>query len=328
MKTGRVRSKEEMPAEEPRPVPEGEAPAGETPPPAPGPTREAVGPAGGQAPAGKRMPLIFIVAAAVIACIVLIVVLRSCTRAKEWVPASQVTGNWTAGVQLFAPQVQTNETWQADCQGRQGIVQQATCALKPTDQFNGQPTRTYDEYAFNSYYDETWLKTYDAQGTEFVKSELGGDDRIENNQRLVSKEYLKNDTCQQAQYTVWVDDPQNSTQQVEVYLYDCEIWQRVSVYDAVQAPWCQCQVTVLAPMPVQTSQGTGLQVTWPAVSIPAGGNSQQSFQGSATFVGGDGQYTLTQTTTDPAQYRDWLTTSYYLGIRDGKAVTLSTEPKK
>jgi hypothetical protein len=326
MKTGRVRSKEEMPAEEPKPVPEGEAQAGIAPPPGPEPTPEAAGPT--KAPAGKRLPLIFFVVAAVIACIVLIVVLKSCTGAKDWVPASQVTGNWNAGVQILAPQVQTNETWQADCQSEQGIVQQATCVLKPTDQFNDQPTRTYDENAFNSYYDETWRKTYDAQGTEFVVTELGGDDRIENNQRLVSKEYLKNDTCQQTEYTVWVDDPQNSTQQIEVYLYDCEVWQQVTVYDSEQAPWCQCQVTVLAPMPVQSVQGTGLQVTWPALSIPAGGTSQQSFQASVTFVGGDGKYALTQTTDDPAQYRDWLTTPYYLGIRDGKAVTLSKEPQK
>jgi hypothetical protein len=328
MKTGRVRSKEEMPAEEPRPVPEGQAPAGETPPPAPAATLEAVSPVKAQAPAGKRLPLIFIVVAAVIACLVLIVVLRSCTRAREWVPASQVTGNWTAGVQLLVPQVQTNETWQASCQSAQGIVQQATCVLKPTGQFNDQPTRTYDEFAVNSYYDETWRKTYDAQGTEFVTTELGGDDRIENNQRLVSKEYLKDGTCQQTQYTVWVDDPQDSTQQIEVYLYDCEVWEQVSVYDSAQAPWCQCQVTVLAPMPVQTVQGTGLQVTYPTLLIPQGGKAEQSFQASVTFVGGDGQYTLTQTTNDPAQYRDWLTTPYYLGIRDGKAVNLSTEPKK
>jgi hypothetical protein len=115
---------------------------------------------------------------------------------------------------------------------------------------------------------------------------------------------------------------------MEVYLYDCEVWQTVTVYDSEQAPWCQCQMTVLAPMPVQTMMGTGLDLAWPTALVPEGGTSQQSFEASVTFVGGDGKYTLTQTTSDAAQYRDWLTTPYYLGIRDGKAVTLSKEPRK
>ncbi len=326
MKTGRVRSKEEMPAEEPRPVPEGEAS-----PPVPGPTPESVASTGEPAPAAKRTPLIVIALIAACACIALVVLLlalRSCGGAQEWVPATQVTGNWTAGVQLFAPQVQTRETWQSGCTGAQGIVQQATCVLRPTGQFKDQPSRTYDEYVANSYYDETWSKTYDAQGTDFVVTQLGGGDRVENVQRLVSKEYLKDDTCQQTEFTVWVDDPQNSAQQVEVYLYDCEVWQNVTVYDSEQAPWCQCLVSVLAPMPVQSAQGTGLQVAYPTLLIPEGGKSEQSFEASVTFVGGDGKYSLVRTTSDPAKYRDWLTTPYYLGIRDGRVVNLSTQPQK
>jgi hypothetical protein len=326
MKTGRIRSKEEMPAEEPKPVPEGEVP-----PPATGPVPGAAAPSVEQPPAAKRTPVIVIALAAAGACIallVLVLALRSCRGAEEWVPASPVTGNWTAGLQLFAPQVQTRETWQEGCTSARGIVQQATCVLKPTGQFKDQPARTYEEYVANSYYDETWSKTYDAQGTDFVVTQLGGSDWVENNQRLVSKEYLKADTCQQTEYTVWVDDPQSSTQQVEVYLNDCEVWQTVTVYDSEQAAWCQCLVTVLVPEPVQTSQGTGLQVQWPTLLIPEGGKSEQSFEASVTFVGGDGQLKLTRTTSDPAQYRDWLTTPYYLGVRDGKVVTLSAQPQK
>jgi hypothetical protein len=325
MKTGRIRSKEEMP-EEPKPVPEGGAS-----PPVPGPAPESVVSSGGPAPAAKQTPLIliaFVAACVCIALVVLLMALRGCGGAQEWVPATQVTGNWTAGVQLFAPQVQTNETWQTSCQNAQGILQQATCVSRPTGRFKAQPSRTYDEYVANSYYDETWRKTYDAQGTEFVITQLGGNDRVENDQRLVSQEFLKEDSCQQTEYTVWVDDPQSSTLQIEVYLDDCEVWQHVTVYDSEQALWCQCQITVLAPMPVQSAQGTGLQVSYPTLLIPEGGKSEQSFEASVTFVGGDGKYSLVRTTSDPAQYRDWLTTPYYLGIRDGRAVNLSTQPQK
>jgi hypothetical protein len=323
MKTGRVRSKEEMP-EEPEPVPEGDIQ-----PPVAASAPQAAPPPGEQAPAAKRTPVIVIALAAAGACIALLVLLlalRGCRGAEEWTPASKVTGDWTTGVQLFAPQDQTRETWQTACTSAQGIVQQATCVLRPTGQFEDQPSRTYDEYVANTYYDETWSKTYDAQGTDFVVTQLGGAESVENDQRLVSKEYLKDDTCQQTGFTVWVDDPQNSTQQAEVYLFDCEIWQTVTVYDSEKAAWCQCLVTVLVPEPVQTSQGSGLQVQWPTLLVPEGGKAEQSFEASVTFVGGDGQYTLTRTTTDPAQYRDWLTTPYYLGIRDGRVVALSAQP--
>lgn len=324
MKTGRARSKEEMPAEGPKPVAEGQQQ-----PPAP------VLPAGG-APPGTVQPqpghnrtiqLVFVAVVAVIACIAFFLLMKSCGRTDEWVQATKVDGTWTTGVQLFAPQVQARETWQTACTGSQGVVQQATCLLKPTGKFLSQPSRTYDEYAFNSYYDETYQKTYDARGDEFVVSQLGGDDRVVNNQRLVSKEYVKAGTCQETQYTVWVDDPQDSTQELEVYLQDCEIWQTVTVYDSEQAPWCQCLVTVLVATAKETNQGAGITVTYPALLIPQGGKAEQSFEASVTFVGGDGRYSTTQTTTDPAQYRAWLTAPYYLGIRDGKVVRLSNQPQ-
>jgi len=324
MKTGRARSKEEMPAEALRPIAEGEEPAAQ--PLSPNTAPAATGQP--QAPGNKTIQLVFVAVVALIACIVFFTLMRSCGRTDEWVQATKVDGRWTSGVQLFVPQLQTNETWQASCTGSQGIVQQATCVLRPTGKFESQPSRTYDEYAVNTYYDETYQKTYDAQGTEFVVTQLGGDDRVVNNQRLVSKEYLKDDTCQQTEYTIWIDDPKDSTLEIEVYLYDCEVWQTVTVYDSEQAPWCQCQLTVLAPQPMETLMGTGITVNWPVAPIPEGGKADQSFEASVTFVAGDGQYTLTQTTSDPAQYRDWLTTPYYLGIRDGKAIRLSKTPQK
>ena len=327
MKTGRARSKEEMPPEEPRPAPEDQPPAAE-PIGGPPPSQAAAGTAQPQQGRNRTIQLVFVAVVALIACILLFMLMRSCGRTDEWVEATSARGSWTTSVQLFAPQVQTRETWQTACTGSQGIVQQATCVVMPTGKFLSQPSRTYDEYAFNSYYDETQQKTYEAQGMEFVVSDLGGGERVVDNQRLVSKEYLRTDTCQQTEYTIWVDDPLDSTQEVEVYLQDCEVWQNVTVYDSEQAPWCTCLVTVLVPAAQETSQGAGLQVSYPTLLIPEGGKSEQSFEASVTFSGGDGRYSLTQTTTDPAQYRDWLTTTYYLGLRDGKAVRLSKQPQK
>jgi hypothetical protein len=320
MKTGRARSKEEMPPE-PQPAAGADA-AGSVAAP------DSTGTIQPQAPTNRTIPLILVAVVALIACIVLFLLMQRCGSADEWVQASQVTGRWTTAVQLYAPQVQTRQTWQTSCTGNQGIVQQATCVLQPTGQYQDQPSRTYDEYAFNSYYEETSGKVYEAQGTEFVVTLLGGTTREENNQRLVSKEYLKNDTCQQTPYTVWVDDPQDSTQEIEVYLSDCEVWQTVTVYDSETAPWCQCLVTVVVATAQESSQGAGLQVNYPILLVPQGGKSEQSFEGSVTFVGGDGQYTLTQTTSDPAQYEAWLTTPYYLGIRDGRAAKLSKTPSE
>lgn len=322
MKTGRVRSKQEAPAGEPAPEATPQEPTLVTP--APSSAAETA-PAAGRAP-GNRMVWVFLGVGAVIACIVLVLVLRGCGGPKEWVPASRVTGGWTTAVQVFAPQAQIRDTWQTDCESSQGIVQQASCELRDTGQFGNSPSSTYDEYAFNLYWEETWDKVYQAQGTDFVVTQLGGDERIEDGKRLVSQEQLKKETCQQTAYTVWVDDPQDTSQEQEVYLFECEVWNHVTVFDPLQAQWCQCQVTALVPLGVQRSEGTGLGVEWPQVRLPGGGQTEESFSGKVTFAGGD--YTYTVTTTDLQQYQEYLSGQYYIAVRNGRPTGVTTTPSR
>jgi hypothetical protein len=262
----------------------------------------------------------------VIACILLFTLLRGCGGTEEWVPVSRSTGDWTAGMVVYGPQVSLRPAFEADCQKQGWPVQAETCIQKDTGTYNDQEVQKYEEYADNTYFEETWSQVYEAQGTEFVTTSLGGGDRWEGNLHYVWVEKLKQDTCQQTNYTVWVDNAQDRTQQDEVYLFDCEVWNDTTVTERVydQAAWCQCEVTALAVVSQISSGGKGSEVDWPQADVPAGGRSEESFTGRVTFTGGD--YTLTTTTTDPEQYRDWLTSPYYLGIRAGRAVEVTKSP--
>jgi hypothetical protein len=95
------------------------------------------------------------------------------------------------------------------------------------------------------------------------------------------------------------------------------------VYD--QKSWCQCDVTTLVEIGQQTEQGTGLDIAWPNPNIPSGGRTERAFKGQATFLGDDHSYTTT--TDDLAKYQDYLMSTYYIGLRDGKPVTVSKNPK-
>ncbi len=141
------------------------------------------------------------------------------------------------------------------------------------------------------------------------------------------QEELDKDSCEYTTYSVWIDDPKNSTQEIEVYLAECEVWDHNVVKERVydQKSWCQCDVTTLAEIGQQSEQGTGLDIRWPNSNVPAGGRTEQSFKGQATFLGGD--YTYTTTTDDLAQYQDYLMSKYYIGLRDDKPVMVSKNPK-
>jgi hypothetical protein len=51
----------------------------------------------------------------------------------------------------------------------------SSCVLRDTEQYRDNVVDEYDEYAYDIYYDETWSQVYEAQGTEFVTSQLGTD---------------------------------------------------------------------------------------------------------------------------------------------------------
>ncbi len=305
MKTGRIRQKEEAPAQEPD-----------------------TGVAAPAARPGLPFPIIGILIGVFVCIVIVLLLTLSRGGAKEWVKVTRADGEWTATMTVFGPQVKIEERWQNDCTNDPACqVRADSCILKDSTTYNDKKVDEYDEYAYNLYYEETYQKVYEARGTEFTVTELKSDDWWKENFHYVRVEELDRDSCTLTNYTVWVDDPQNKSQEVEVYLSDCEVWDHITVYERVydQKPWCQCEVTVLAQMGQQTAQGTGLDVRWPNPAVPSGGRIEQSFEGKVTFLGGD--YTFTTTTRDLSQYQDYLTGQYYIGLKDGRPVTVRKNPK-
>jgi hypothetical protein len=325
MKTGRVRKKAE-PTTPPREEAASAKPAAK---PKSSPRKTSSRPSG---TAGKKLKtpyLVFGILGAIFVCFVIVMIVMTLRgRADEWVEVSRANGSWTTTVTVFAPQVKVEEQWEADCTGDvNGTVRVGTCVMKDTDTYQDNVVDDYEEYAYNIYYEEMWDKTYQARGTEFVVTALGDDDWWEGNLHYTLEEELDKDSCQYTNYTLWVDDPQDSSQEAEVYLAECEVWDHVvateRVYD--QRSWCQCDVTTLVEMGEQSEQGGGLNVLWPDPNVPAGGSTERAFKGQVTFLGDD--YTYTATTDELARYQDYLTGQYYIGLNDGKPVTVSKNPK-
>jgi hypothetical protein len=325
MKTGRVRKK----AEPTTPPTEEAGTAAPAPKPKSPPPKTPFRPTG----AGGKKPnppyLIFGILGAIFVCFVIVMIVMTLRgRADEWVEATRANGSWTTTVVVFSPQIKVDERWEADCIGdANGTVRVGTCVMKDTDTYQDKVVDDYEEYAYDIYYDETWDKTYQAWGTEFVVTALGGDDWWEENLHYTLEEELDRDSCQYTNYTLWVDDPNDTSQEAEVYLAECEVWDHVVVTERMydQQSWCQCDVTTLGEMGQQSEQGSGTSVRWPNPSVPAGGNTERAFKGQVIFLGDD--YTYTTTTDDLAQYQDYLTSQYYIGLNDGKPVTVSKNPK-
>ncbi len=313
MKTGRIRQKEQPPAGGQGPSTPAE--------PAPGVTAPV--------PPGRRIPIIGLLVGAFV-CLALILLSTTLFRGRtrEWVEATRANGEWMTVTTVFGPQVKSEERWQEDCTNDPACkVQPGSCLMKDSTTYHDKKVDEYQEYAYNIYYEETYQKVYEAQGTAFVVTELKSDDWWQENLHYIRVEELDRDRCTLTNYTVWVDDPQNTSQEVEVYLSDCEVWDHVTVFERVydKKPWCRCDVTVLAQMGQQRAQGTGLDVRWPDPAVPAGGRSERSFQGRVTFLGGD--YTFTVTTQVVGLYRDYLTGQYYIGLKNGRPVAVDKGPK-
>jgi hypothetical protein len=325
MKTGRVRKKEG----EPPPEKKEEA--------QPQPAKKTAKPALKPRPstattAQKSSPpwLILGGLAAVLICLVaFFAFLLGNNRADDWVKVSRANGEWTTIVTVLGPQVTVEERWQADCQqDPQGTVQAGTCVLKDTDEYQDTVVDEYEEYAYHIYYEETYAQVYEASGTEFVETRLQNDDWWQEDLHYVLEEELDRESCVYTSYTVWVDDRQDSTQEVEVYLSECEVWDHVTVYERIyeQAAWCQCDVTNLVQIGVQREEGTGGDVRWPQPRVPAGGRTERAFEGEVTFLGDDWGYTVT--TEDVAQYQDYLSQEYYIGLKDGKPIKVRRRPEE
>ena len=325
MKTGRVRKKTPPPPEDQAaPVqpsfspPSAPPPAGE---PRPGTT-------GGRPKTPVPMGCIAgLVVGVFIVILVLVLVLGGRGGAEEWVKATRADGSWTTSVNVFGPQVAVEERWEADCiDDPLGTVRAGTCVLRDTQSYEDEVVDEYEEFAYDIYYEETWNRIYQAQGTEFAVTTLGTDEWREDDLHYALEEELDRDSCIYSSYTLWVDDPDDMSQEMEVYLSECEVWDHVMVSRRVyeQQPWCQCDVTTLVPLGELDEQGAGARVLWPSADVPAGGRTEQAFRGQVTFLGDDYRYTVT--TSDPAEYERYLAGDYYIGVRDGKPVAISANP--
>lgn len=335
MKTGRVRQKDQPTPEETTPQEEKAAPkAPVTKPPSkpkrpkPSPSKATPAPAR-TAPKRPKPPyLILGIMAAIFVCFIIFVIIMTLRGgADEWVEATRVNGAWTTTVTILGPQVQVTEMWETDCTNNpNATVQVSTCIAKDANTYQDKVVDDYEEYAYNIYYEETTDQTYQAQGTEFTTTSLGKDDWWEENLYYIREEELDKGSCEYTNYTVWIDDPQNKSQEIEVYLAECEVWDHIVVKERAydQKLWCQCDVTTLAEIGQQSEQGTGLDVRWARPNVPPGGRTERAFKGQATFLGGD--YTYTTTTDDLSTYQDYLTSQYYIGLKDDKPKTVSKNP--
>jgi hypothetical protein len=271
--------------------------------------------------------MIAIFAAIVVVMIIIAVVMLSRGRTDRWVPATQATGNWTTSVAVFGPQVMAEERWEADCASDpNGTVRTGTCILKDSDTYQDNVVDDYDEYAYNIYYEETWNNPYQAQGTDFVVATLGSDDWWDGNLHHARVEELDRDSCSYTEYAVWVDDPDDATQEMEVFLSECEVWDHITVTERVydQKKWCQCDVVSLVQLGQFSDQGTDFGVMWPQPEVPDGGRTERAFSASVTFLANDQAFTVT--TEDPDLFQDYLTGQYYVGFDGDRPVAVRKNP--
>lgn len=319
MKTGRVRKKAQ-------PAPEPEKKTTPSKPPAQAPRAK---PTYGGKGARKAPPIGCIIAPFVlfVVGIIIVIIVTSGKKADEWVEVTRASGEWMVTMTVFGPQVRVEERWETDCANDPiGTVRTGTCISKDADTYQDHEIDNYEEYAYNIYYDGTWQGIYQAQGVEFRETMLGKDDWWEGDIHYVLVEELDTDSCATSSYGIWVDDPQDSTQEMEVYLDECEVWDHVIVYERVydRKLWCLCEMTHMVQLGQQSEQGSGSAIRWPNPNVPYGGRTERAFKGQVTFLGDD--YTYTVKTDDLEKYDDYLTSQYYIGIRDGKPVRVSKNP--
>ncbi len=259
--------------------------------------------------------------------LIFVIIMARRGRAEDWIEVTRTNGSWTTTATVLAPQVQIDERWEVDCRSDvNATVRAGSCIQKDTDTYRDTVLDDYEEYAYDIYYEETWDKTYETRGTEFVVTTLGNDDWWEGNLHYTREEELDKSACGYTTYTLWVDDPQDRSQEIEVYLAECEVWDHIVVEERVydQKMWCQCEVATLIEMGQQSEQGTGMDVNWPNPIVPAGGRVERAFEGQVIFLGDD--YTYTTTTDDLSEYLGYLTMQHYIGLRDGEPVSVSRNP--
>jgi hypothetical protein len=286
------------------------------------------------APPRRRPSIVAIVAVVVvliIAILAIVMISRACSgpQAVTYLPA-EAAGSWTATVRVLAPQIAAKERWRSDCEADdQCSVLFETCEIRERpDRFSEREVDNYDEFAYEIYFEELEQLLYEASGDAFVATELNPDeDRWEGDRHIVSEEWLDKDTCQYTNYTVWVTDPDDPSQEVEVVLSQCEVWDHVVITEKVyeRDEFCQTEnVEGLEVTDTLTEQGSGVGVSWPSAITPDSGELERRFHG-VVVLRADGKE-RTVTVSDPDAYARYLTVPQYLGLdEEGNVVRVTSQ---
>ena len=281
----------------------------------------------------RRRPSIveiaLVVILVVIAIIAVVMLSRGCSgpQAVAYLPA-QAAGSWATTVQVLAPQIVAREGWQSACEAdAQCTILVDTCEVRERqDRFTEREVDNYDDYAYSIYFEELEQELYEASGDAFVVTQLNAvEDRWEGERHYVSEEWLDKETCEYTTFTVWITDMDDTSQEVEVVLSECEVWDHVIVTEKVyeREEYCQTEhVEGMVVLDTLTDQGSGAGVDWPAVAKPEGGELQSQFEGVIVFRADGTEHRVT--VTDPDAYVRYLTVPHFLGLdEEGNVVRIT-----
>jgi hypothetical protein len=317
MRTGRRRKKQAP--EEPK----------EPPAPQPKPSAKPSRPASRSPLRAGLIPLLAITGAFITLVIGIIVCGRSCMRpSASTYLAATAEGSWQTTVNMLVPQVVRSEGWRSDCESDPDCaVLVSTCQMRPReDKFTENKIDEYDDYAYNIYYEEEENKIREASGTDFAVTELNPPkDWVEDDRHYTAEEWLDKETCQYTNYTVWITDPSDATEEVEAVLSECEVRENDVVKQRIYEDEEYCQTEIVDEMTVKdtfTESGTGADVSWPDVPIPADGELERAFKGTVVFQADGVEHTVR--TDDESAYVRYVTVPHYLGLdKNGKVVSVT-----
>jgi hypothetical protein len=290
-------------------------------------------PTGGVPARPRRRPSIveiaLIIVVVVIAIIAIVMMSRACSgpQASTYLPA-EAAGTWATTVQIMVPQIVDGEGWRTACEADGSCtVSAGSCEMREReDRFSEREVENYDDYGYSIYFEESTKQLFEAAGSDFTVTRLNPDeDRWEGERHYVSVEWLDRETCEYTNFTLWITDPDDTSQEVEVVLSECEVWDHVVVTEKVyeQEEFCQTQtVQGLTVLNTLTEQGSGYGVDWPAAVTPQGGELQSQFKGTVVFQAEGTEHSIT--VTDPDAYVRYLTVPQYLGLdEDGQVVRVT-----
>ena len=324
MKTGRRRKKAETP-ESPQPSPAKPArPAARTTRPRPKRvTRRKL------SPALIILPILFALIVLIVGAVICSTCLGPRAKPSVYLPAT-ASGSWVTTVKVLAPELTSTERFRSDCEADAKCrVIPGTCTMREReDEFTERVVDDYDDYAYTIYYEELAEELYEAAGDSFEVTQLNADeDRWEGDLHYISQEWLDTGTCQYTNYTVWITDPQDDEDEIEVVLSECEVWDHVIVKERVyeEEEYCKTEnEDMMVAQETLTRQGTGADVAWGAAVAPAGGEVEREFEGTVIFRADGVEHTAK--VTDEGQYLRYLAVPHYVGVDDeGEFIRLTDQ---